>query len=59
MERDDCFEIVVLHQVFGCYTGGAEAYRLDKRSGEFRMLWHEHPMRMLGIDERNRGTVEA
>ena len=50
-ELEDRFEITVSHRSSGGYTGGAEAYSLDKRSGKIMMLWHEHPMRMPGIEE--------
>lgn len=45
-ERDESFEIMVSHKSSNGFTGGTEAYRVDKQSGEVRMLWHEHPMRM-------------
>jgi hypothetical protein len=50
-ELDDCFEITVSHNSANGYSGGAEAYRVDKVSGEVRMIWHEHPMRLPDEDE--------
>lgn len=36
-------------------AGGTERYRIDKATGEWHMLWHEHPMRgpemtLVGMD---------
>ncbi len=28
------------------YTGGAEQYFIDKKTGEEKMGWHEHPMQL-------------
>lgn len=59
VEREDCFEITVSHRSSGGSTGGAEAYRMDKRSGKIEMLWHEHPMRMPGIEEPTQRGVSG
>jgi len=43
------FEIIVVHPVFtdtagNVFTGGAEQFLLDKKTGATSMGWHEHPM---------------
>ena len=38
------FEIIVSHPSENDFTGGAEQYFLDKKTGRFKMGWHEHPM---------------
>jgi hypothetical protein len=39
-EKDGATEV----QVSRGYTGGTERYRIDPQTGEWHMLWHEHPM---------------
>lgn len=39
------FEIIVSHKSTAEYTGGAEQYFLDKKTGEIKMGWHEAPMK--------------
>jgi hypothetical protein len=39
------YEITVDHPSIEERTGGAECYILDKKTGESRMKWHEHPMK--------------
>lgn len=43
-EFQNYYEITVDHEAPEGFTGGAEAYRLDKKTGELKMIWHEHPM---------------
>ena len=43
-EFKDYYKITVDHPVNEGYTGGAECYKLDKKTGETEMIWHEHPM---------------
>ncbi len=42
--RKACFEIIVTHRSDKDRTGGAEQYFLDKKTGQWKMGWHEHPM---------------
>jgi hypothetical protein len=39
----DHFEIIVSHPDTVDYTGGAEQYYLDKKTGNSKMGWHESP----------------
>jgi hypothetical protein len=55
-ERDDRYEIIVSHQSANGHTGGAEAYRVDKKNGKSEMLWHEHPIK---ISERDVSTIDS
>ena len=50
-EHEDYFEIIVSHPSTTdpsgkTYSGGAEQYFLDKKTGKTKMGWHEHPMEM-------------
>lgn len=45
-DKGDHFEIIVSHPSTESETGGAEQYFLDKKTGKWRMGWHEHPMRL-------------
>lgn len=40
----DYFEIIVSHPDTVDYTGGAEQYYVDKKTGNSKMGWHESPM---------------
>jgi hypothetical protein len=44
-EFKDYYQIKVNHSSKEGYTGGAECYRLVKKTGKLEMLWHEHPMK--------------
>lgn len=39
VENTTSYEVTVSHPD----SGGAEMYRVDKRTGESKMVWHEHP----------------
>jgi len=52
-EYEDHYEIKVIHPSKGNYSGGAEKYSLDKKTGNTRIIWHEHPVRIPVC-----GTVE-
>lgn len=39
VENATSYEVTVSHPD----SGGAEMYRVDKRSGESKLVWHEHP----------------
>ena len=53
-ERADAFEVIVSHpNIVDNYTGGAEQYFIDKRTGAITMGWHEHPMRIDIVDDRS------
>lgn len=39
VENATSYEVTVSHPE----SGGAELYRVDKRTGETKMVWHEHP----------------
>ncbi len=41
----DYFQLIVTHPSADGYSGGAECYKLDKKTGESSMVWHEHPMK--------------
>jgi len=43
-DEGDHFEIIVTHPSTDGATGGAEQYIMDKKTGKWRMGWHEHPM---------------
>ena len=43
-DHGETFEIVVQHASAGDATGGAEQYILDKKTGKWKMGWHEHPL---------------
>lgn len=48
-EYESYFEIIVIHPGFtdtagNVFTGGAEQFLLDKKTGATSMGWHEHPM---------------
>lgn len=45
-DKGDHYEIIVSHPSTESHTGGAEQYFLDKKTGKWRMGWHEHPMPM-------------
>jgi hypothetical protein len=45
-DEGDHFEIIVTHPSTDNATGGAEQYLMDKKTGKWRMGWHEHPMPM-------------
>lgn len=45
-DEGDHYEIIVTHPSTEGRTGGAEQYILDKKTGEWKMGWHEHPMPM-------------
>ncbi len=50
-EFENYYEIIVSHHTITHspderYTGGAEQYFLDKKTGKTKMGWHEHPMRL-------------
>lgn len=55
--HSDCFEIIVTHPSQGNYSGGAEQYFLDKKTGESKMGWHEHPMEIQVFEETDK-TIE-
>jgi len=42
--HNNYFEIIVTHPSNDNSSGGAEQYFLDKKTGEYKMGWHEHPM---------------
>lgn len=50
-EHADHYEVIVTHPSSGDQTGGAEQYFVDKKTGEAKMGWHEHPMHMPGLEE--------
>ncbi len=45
-DEGDHYEIIVHHPCTDDATGGAEQYIMDKKTGKWRMGWHEHPMPM-------------
>ncbi len=45
-DKGDTYEIIVTHPSTDGATGGAEQYILNKKTGEWEMGWHEHPMPM-------------
>lgn len=45
------FKITVDHLGSNGSTGGAECYKVDKKTGERKMLWHEHPMDIPELKE--------
>lgn len=49
-EFSNHYEIIVSRPGKEGYTGGAECYRLDKKTGKTEMIWHEHPMKIPEID---------
>ncbi|MFH2142871.1 MAG: hypothetical protein ABIJ97_10635 [Bacteroidota bacterium] len=49
-EFQNHYEITVSHPSEEDYTGGAEAFKVDKKTGESEMLWHEHPMKLPKIE---------
>jgi len=56
-EFKDHYEIIVSHPNSNEYTGGAECYRLNKKTGITEMIWHEHPMEIPDINkEEDEGT---
>ena len=44
-EYRDYYQITVSHSSQEGYSGGAECYRLDKKTGQSKIIWHEHPMK--------------
>jgi hypothetical protein len=44
------YEILVSRPGEEGYTGGAECYEMDKKTGKTRMIWHEHPMKIPEIE---------
>ncbi len=42
-EYNDAYEISINHPATESATGGAEGYRMDKKTGDIKMIWHEHP----------------
>jgi hypothetical protein len=44
-EYKDYYQITVSHKSSNEYSGGAECYKLDKKTGKSEMIWHEHPMK--------------
>ncbi|MBU1239773.1 hypothetical protein KKF84_00230 [Myxococcota bacterium] len=49
VEFPDYYKITVHHRSGGGMSGGAECYRLDKKTGKTSMLWHEHPQPMPAL----------
>ena len=49
-EFKDYYEIIVEHPNANSYTGGAEAYKVNKKTGKSEMIWHEHPMELQEIN---------
>ncbi|TSE10640.1 MULTISPECIES: hypothetical protein [Aquimarina] len=45
-EFQNYYELIVSHLDKNGYTGGAEGYTLDKKTGKIKMVWHEHPMKL-------------
>jgi hypothetical protein len=50
-ETPELYEILVTRKGTDDYTGGAENYELDKKSGTSKMIWHEHPMKIEILKE--------
>ncbi len=50
-EHKDYYEIIVTRISSKEYTGGAEQYYLDKKTGKSKMGWHEHPMPLPEIQK--------
>ena len=48
-EFKDHYKIIVEHPDTNNYTGGAEAYKVNKKTGKSEMIWHEHPMKFPEI----------
>ncbi len=44
------YELTIDHPSKNDYTGGAECYKLDKKSGKTNMIWHEHPMKLPKLE---------
>ncbi|MBN1185066.1 MAG: hypothetical protein JXB49_22460 [Bacteroidales bacterium] len=42
-EFPEYYEIIVNHPSNNKLLGGAECYQVDKKNGESKMIWHEHP----------------
>ena len=40
------YDIIVEHPSANGFTGGAEGYKVDKKTGKSEMIWHEHPMEL-------------
>ncbi len=56
-EHPEYFEAIVSHpdtrtEDGQIYTGGAEQYFINKKSGEVTMGWHEHPMIIEEIQKK-------
>ncbi|MFH1024187.1 MAG: hypothetical protein V1809_12475 [Planctomycetota bacterium] len=60
-ERNDLYEITVHHPSSPGLQGGAEQYFLDKKTGEWKMGWHEHPMKMREsiIQQKDPGDADT
>ena len=48
-EDENAYEFIVSHPGEKGWTGGAEQYFLDKKTGDVTMGWHEHPMQVPEI----------
>ncbi len=45
-ENKTYYLLIVSHKGSEASTGGAEQYKLIKKTGKYEMLWHEHPMKL-------------
>lgn len=45
-EFQNYYKIIVDHPDVNGHTGGAECYKVYKKTGESEMIWHEHPMKL-------------
>ncbi len=45
-ELEDSYKVTVYHASSENFTGGVEQYRVDKKTFEASMIWHESPMRL-------------
>ncbi|TPN84691.1 hypothetical protein [Aquimarina algicola] len=45
-EFQNHYELIVSHEGKSGYTGGAEGYTMDKKTGKIEMIWHESPMKL-------------
>ena len=46
VEFQNYYELTVEHPDAIGFTGGAECYKLNKKTGDSEMIWHEHPMEL-------------
>jgi hypothetical protein len=57
-EFQNYYELIIDHPGIDGFTGGAECYKLDKKTGESEMIWHEHPMKLPEFEYKKEKKIK-